>query len=776
MARLNPRYEKGLTNKQVEEQMAKGLNYTDVSVPTKSIKRIVSDNFFTLFNFLNFGLAAAIIAVGAYKNCLFIGTVIFNIIISIVQEIRAKQIVDKLSLISQSKVTVIRDGKHKDISREEMVQDDIVELRVGAQVVADSIVMDGTCLVNESFITGEATPIEKKVGDMVLSGSFVTGGKVRVKVEHVKDDNYTSIISKDAKYVKKLNSVLMNSLNKIIKGLAIAVVPFGIALFIHHYFIVSNNTFNQAVLETSAALIGMIPDGLILLTSTVLAVSIIRLSKYKVLVQELYCIETLARVDVLCLDKTGTITEGVMEVVDFIPNIKYSKDEVEDILDGLCHSIEDVSPTMEAVRNRFERKNGKELNYLKIDPFSSDKKYSKVYLEGINYYLGAPEFIIKDSNYSEYSKDYRTLLLAGEQDNKKFPIALILIQDKIRKEAKDTLKYFKEQGVEIKIISGDNPITISQIAKRVGIDDYDKYCDLSTIKSKKELKEAYLHNTIFGRVKPDQKKELILLIKSLGHTVAMTGDGVNDVLALKEADCSIAMASGSDAARNVSQLVLMESNFDAMPKVVEEGRRCINNIGRSASLFLTKTMYTILITLMILVSALFHTLEHPYLPIHLSLMNLITIGAPAFVLALEPNKERVKGNFLVKIFANALPTALTVFTTLLIFFLLSSAANLSKEESSTICVIMTTLIMFRYQYKLCKPFNAIRVLLMVSMCTIFLCELLFFKGFFSLSKLDTGMYLMIVVLVCVAAIFWKGYNWLFKYMQNSSKIFRKMMQ
>ncbi len=771
MVRYNPKPNEGLTSEQVKTRMDEKMNYQDVSVPTKTIGRIISDNFFTLFNFLNFGLALAIFLVGAYKNMLFIGTVIFNMIISMVQEIRAKQIVDKLSLISQGKVVVIRDGEKKEVFKEEVVLDDIVELRVGSQVVADSYVKEGTCLVNESFITGEQTPIEKKKGDMVLSGSFITGGRVLVQVEHVKEDNYTSIISKDAKYVKKLNSVLMISLNKIIKYISFTIVPVGILMFVNQYYFAGSN-FNLAVLNTTAALIGMIPDGLILLTSTVLAVSIIRLSEYKVLVQELYCIETLARVDVLCLDKTGTITEGVMEVVDFIPNVKYSQDEVLTLLDKLCHSIEDVSPTMNALRNRFETKSGKPLDFKKVIPFSSDKKYSKVELEKISYYLGAPEFIIENSNYEEYSKDYRTLLLAVEENGKKSPVALILIQDKIRKEAKDTLQYFKKQGVEIKIISGDNPITISQIAKRVGLENYDKCCDLSTIKTKKELKEAYLHNTIFGRVKPDQKKELILLIKSLGHTVAMTGDGVNDVLALKEADCSIAMASGSDAARNVSQLVLMDSNFDAMPKVVEEGRRCINNIGRSASLFLTKTIYTILIVLMVLFTA-FH---YPFHPIHLSLMNLITIGAPSLVLALEPNKDRVKGNFLVKIIANALPTALTVFSTILIFLFLTNDKGLTTTEESTVTVILTTIIMLIYQYKLCKPFNTIRKALMITMCSIFIVEIVFFKEFFSLANLDLGMYVLIISLLIIAIILWKIYNFLFEYIRSHNRKVKKMIQ
>ncbi len=771
MERYNPSYKTGLNDEQVKKRIEESLNYTDVSVPTKTIKRIISDNFFTLFNFLNFGLALAIALVGAYKNMLFIGTVIFNIIISTVQEIRAKKIVDKLSLISQSKVVVVRNGKKKEITREEMVLDDIVELKIGAQVVADAIVQDGVCLVNESFITGEATPIEKKKGDMILSGSFITGGVVYAKVEHVKDDNYTSIISKDAKYIKKLNSVLMISLNKIIKGISLTIVPVGILLFINQYFFVGSD-FNQAVLNTTAALIGMIPDGLILLTSTVLAVSIIRLSKYKVLVQELYCIETLARVDVLCLDKTGTITEGVMEVIDVIPKGDNSLEDVKKILDGMCHTLEDVSPTMNAVRDKFATKNGKPLEYKKIMPFSSDKKYSKIELEDVNYYLGAPEFIIKDSHYDDFSKDYRTLLLAEERKNKITPVALLLIQDKIRKEAKRTLQYFKEQGVEIKIISGDNPLTISQIAKRVGIDSYDKYCDLSKINSKEELKEAYLNNTIFGRVKPDQKKELILLIKSLGHTVAMTGDGVNDVLALKEADCSIAMASGSDAARNVSQLVLMDSNFDAMPEVVAEGRRCINNIGRSASLFLTKTIYTVLIVTMILFTAF----PYPFHPIHLSLMNLITIGAPSLILAMEPNKDRVRGNFLVKIIANALPTALSVFSTIFIFLFMTKDAGLTDLENSTITVIITTTIMLIYQYKLCRPFNWIRRIMIITMCLIFATEFLFFKNFFTLSRFDTGMYILAGSLICIGFGLWKIYNYFFDRLLAHSKTLRRMIK
>lgn len=764
--RYNPDIKSGLSTSMVEERIKNNLVHQDITVPTKSIKNIIKSHFFTLFNFLNFGLALAVILVGAYKNVLFIGTVILNMLISIFQEIRAKKIVDKLSLISESKVIVIRDGKKKEITKEEIVLDDLTVLHTGLQVVVDSIIMDGNCLVNEAFVTGEDKPVEKKVGDMLLSGSFIVSGNVVAKVEHIKEENYTSVISRDAKYVKKLNSVLMNSLNKVIKCVSIAIVPIGILLFINQLHI-ANNSFDLAVINTVAGLIGMIPDGLILLTSTVLAVSVIRLGKYNVLVQELYCIETLARVDVLCLDKTGTITEGIMEVKDIIVEEDYTKEEVETLMDSICHSIEDISPTMTAIRAKFETPNGHSLKYKKVNPFSSDKKYSSIEMDDVTYYLGAPEFIMKKSNqkYDKYSKDYRVLLLAKKTSSSMSSIAIILIQDKIREEAKTTLEYFKKQGVTIKIISGDNPLTVSNIAKRVGIESYDKYIDMSTISTKEELKEAYLNNTIFGRVKPNQKKDLILLIKELGHTVAMTGDGVNDVLALKEADCSIAMASGSDAARNVSQLVLMNSNFDAMPKVVLEGRRTINNIGRSASLFLVKTIYTTL-----LVTALLFTSYHyPFRPIHLSLMNLITIGAPAFVLALEKNDERVKGNFLSTVIANALPVALTVFVSIFFLLFVGERLLLTTIEEATICVILTTIIMLIYQYRLCTPFTKTRAALFSSMCLIFIIELLFFRDFFVLVLPNETMAFLIITFTLFSVLIWDLFNRLFIYFKNNYK-------
>ena len=748
----------GLTTKDVNERIKKNLVHQDCNVKTKSIKEIFKSNIFTIFNIVNIGLAIAILLCGAFKNVLFIGTAIINTIIGIYQEIRAKKIIDQLSLISESKVPIIRDRKTIMLNHDEIVMDDVMVLRLGAQVILDSKIIEGECQVNESFITGEDKPILKKKGDTILSGSFIISGVCKSQVIHIKDENYTSIISKDAKYIKKVNSEIMNSLNNVIKTISVVIIPIGVLLLVNQMN-VSGNDFNTAVVNACSALIGMIPEGLILLTSTVLAVAVIRLSKYKVLVQELYCIETLARVDVLCLDKTGTITEGVMEVKEMIPEKKYSDTEIKKILNKMCHTLDDISPTMNAIKNAYQTADETKFDAKKVNMFSSETKYSSVVLDDIIYYLGAPDFIIKkgDKNYkdyTEYEKDYRVLMLAKEEKDKKEALAIILIQDKIRNEAKDTLQYFKEQGVDIKIISGDNPVTVSRIAKRVGIDTYDKYVDLSEINTKEELIKAYNENTIFGRVKPQQKKDLILLIKELGHTVAMTGDGVNDVLALKEADCSIAMASGSDAARNVSQLVLLNSNFDSMPKVVAEGRRSINNVQRSASLFLTKTMYTMLIS----VTLLFCSYNYPFLPIHLSLMNFITIGAPSFVLALEPNTDRVKGNFLTNVIVKALPTALTVYTTILITMILGSELLLEKDVLSTMAVILCTIIMFTLQYRISKPFNFTRKLLFGTMNFIFLIELTYFRDFFSLANLDLLSIVLLITMLLATFTILKIYN------------------
>ncbi len=778
MEKENNKTIKGLTSKEVEERIAKGLVHTDVTVPTKSIKQIILDNTLTPFNFLNFGLVGAILLAGLLsgemfnylKNCLFIGTVFLNMFISIFNEIRSKKIVDKLSLLEEAKVIVIRDGEKKAIDKEGVVIDDVVLLWTGSQVMLDSKVLDGECLVNESLITGEDDPILKMKGDTVLSGSYVLSGNVTVKVIHVGEDNYTSKISKDAKYVKELNSELMHSLDKVIKGISYAIIPVGILLLITQLNI-PGTSVSQGILGSVGALIGMIPDGLILLTSSVLAVSVYRLAKQNVLVQELYCIETLARVDVLCLDKTGTITEGVMEVVDEKLEEGTDPKEFRKLLDSYCHTVEDISPTMSAIRNKYETKNGKRFNCKKVNPFSSETKYSSVELDGITYYLGAYDFIIKKKNimYDNYSLNYRVILFAKKETKDIVPMGVILIQDKIRESAKNTIKYFKEQGVMIKVISGDNPATVSNIAKRVDIDGYDKYVDLSTLETHEELKEAFQNYTIFGRVKPNQKKELMIIAKELGHTVAMTGDGVNDVLALKEADCSIAMASGTEATRNVSQLVLMDSNFDSLPHVVYEGRRTINNISRSASLFLVKTIYTMLIT----VTLIFIGYNYPFKPIHLSLMNLITIGAPSFILAMEPNKDRIKGSFLSMVIQRSAPISFTVYTMIILLLNVAESRFLTNDEVSTICVLLTTIIMLIYQFKLCIPFNKIRAAMFISLSTLFIIEVLFFRNFFMLSELNGELIFLTILLLTLGVLMWYFYNRMLKFMKKYAKKYIK---
>ncbi len=657
----NKKIDIGLTKEEVEERIKENKVNYDTSLPTKSIKTIVRENIFTLFNLINILLGVAVFCVGSYKNLLFLIVIFCNTAISIIQEINSKKAVDKLSILAQAKVNCIRDGEKQEIGINSIVLDDLLMLETGNQIVADSIILEGEVEVNESFITGESDVIYKRKGDTLLSGSFVVSGKCKAEVIHIGDENYTSKISSGAKYVKKVNSEIMKSLNGIIKIVSIAIVPIGILLFFNQLGL-TENSFKNAVVNTVAAIIGMIPEGLVLLTSTVLAVSVIRLSKRKVLVQELYCIETLARVDTLCLDKTGTITEGTMEVNDII-EITKSKEELEEILSEISSASDDNNSTIEAIRAKY--KNKQKWKVINKIPFSSQKKWSGVcFKDKGSYIIGAPEFVLREKydEYKEriekYSNDYRVIIVANSEGDfieKELPdklevLGFVLISDVIRKEASKTLKYFKEQGVNIKIISGDNPITVSKIAKRAGVENSEKYINMQEIKTKEQLEKAAKEYTIFGRVTPVQKKELVQALKKEGHTVAMTGDGVNDVLALKEADCSIAMASGSDATRNVAELVLLDSNFASMPEIVLEGRRTINNIERSATLFLVKTIYASILAIIFL----FVNMPYPFMPIQLTLISTVTIGIPSFVLALEPNKERIKGKFLRNVISRAL--------------------------------------------------------------------------------------------------------------------------
>lgn len=731
MKRFNKDIKTGLTKSEVKYQIDNGNVNKDTTIPTKSISTIILSNIFTLFNMLNLSLGIIVFLTGSYKNLLFLGTVITNTIISIVQELRAKKEVDTLSLMCEPKVTVVKDSKESEIGVNDIVLDDIIKYKLGNQIVVDSIILDGVVEVNESFITGESDPITKKKGDTILSGSFVISGNCFARVEHIKEDNYSSKISKEAKYIKKVNSVLLDSLNTIIKVLSWVIIPLGILLFINQYFTLKSS-LDMAIINTVAALIAMIPEGLVLLTSTVLAVSVIRLSKQKVLVKQLYCIETLARVDTICFDKTGTLTKGDMEVKDVITlNNDY---EINEIMNNICGNFEDDNATMIALKKYFKNKNYKKAD--EVIPFSSDKKYSGIKLDNKTYILGAPEFVTKEKVNLEKYEDYRVLMLVdkSESDN---VIGLILLEDKLREEASKTIKYFTKEGVDIKIISGDNPRTIRRIVKRLGL-DFDKYVDASKL-TDEELKKCVDDTTIFGRVTPFQKRIIIKELKRLGHTVAMVGDGVNDVLALKESDCSIALACGSTAAYNVSDLVLLNSDFTSIPSIVEEGRRTINNIEKSASLFIVKTGYAIMLALIFMIIPY----NYPFIPVQLTLTNALTIGIPSFILALEPNKKKVTGNFLTNVFKKAIPTSFIIVLSIMIITFLP----FSFIEKSTLSLITVGSVGFIHIYRVCYPPKKYHLVMMSILMTLFIMGILLFKKLFSLATLNIVMLLTMTLLI-----------------------------
>ncbi len=778
MERYEPKKDFGLTQEQVAKRISEGLVNYDDQPKTKSIKQIIASNFFTYFNFLNIALGAAVLTAGiinnelfeGLKNCLFMGVIIVNSIISIIEEIISKKIIDRLSVISESKITTIREGKKEELSLNELVLDDVTILTVGHQIVADSIILDGEVEVNESFLTGEPDAILKKKGDLLLSGSFIVSGSCTAKVEHVGQDNYVATISKEAKYQKKANSVIMDSFEKLLKILSIFIIPIGIVMYFSQVNATDGNV-PQAIFGTVASLIGMIPEGLVLLTSSVMAVSVIRLSKYKVLVQQLYCMETLARVDVICLDKTGTLTEGRMQVVDFKPVEKHTKEEMKEIMNAFAENSLDTNATMTAIKEYFTKKSTWKKS--KAIAFSSERKFSAIsFKDKETYYIGAPEVLLKEKSkvlkeIKKYQTDYRVLLLGSQKVLSDKPekietIGIILIEDIVRKEAKETLDYFKKQGVMVKIISGDNVSTVLNIANKVGLKNV-KGLDIVDL-NKDELEKVVQEYDVFGRVTPKQKKWIIEILQESGRTVAMTGDGVNDVLALKKSDCAISIASGSDAARNVSQLVLLNDNFDALPEVVAEGRRTINNIERSSSLLLVKTIYTVLLILFsIIISS-----KYFFIPIQLTLITGFTIGIPSFILALEPNNDLVKGKFLLKIVSKSLPTALTVVFNIILVTIFANVFHLDEGLETSLCVFLTAITGFIHLYKICKPFNVIRVSLLTLMILGFLYCAIFQNEFFSLSPMTATSCLIGFVLTIDSLYIFRRLNYFI------SKAFHKL--
>lgn len=764
----------GLSAAQVAARVAAGQVNADADVHTRSIPRIVRDNVCTLFNLVNVVIAAAIVWTGSYRNLLFLGVILLNVAIGIVQEIRSKLTIDRLSVITSTKAHVVREGQASDIGLEGIVLDDVVVLRRGDQVPSDCRVLEGTCSANESLLTGESDLVFKACGDTLYSGSFISSGSCRAQVTAVGADNYATRINNEAKVFKKVRSDIMAALEKIIRVVTVAIVPLGALLMVKEV-VFTGGELAEAILHTSAALLGMIPQGLILLTSTVFAVSVVRLSQHRVLVQELYCVETLARVSTVCLDKTGTITTGEMDVDEVVPYEGVTYDEALHALFALDASVgEDAAnETSKALRAYLsglqERPDVPPVvaGQTRVVPFSSEHKYSGVAYGSAagNYCIGAAEFVLKGTPQLAVAQDVisrlagvrRVLVVAQVEDfderdaiiGAPRPLGFVFIKDRVRPTAAQTLRYFDEQGVRINIISGDSVETVSNIAASVGVPGADRCVDMTMVTTPEQLQACVRDCRVFGRVSPEQKKQLVQELQAQGHTVAMTGDGVNDVLALHAADCSVAMGSGSDAARNIAQLILMDDDFASMPQVVAEGRRSINNLQRSGALFLVKTIFSAALSLLFVLIAAY---SYPFVTIQLTLVSAFTIGLPSFVLALEPNEERVRGKFLRNVVTRALPGAVMVVGSVLLACAFSYARGLTQEEFSTLCVMLSSVAGLCLVVRLSMPFNAIRVAL-VAVCACGLAAGIFFvPGVFMLAPFDLEMGVAALVLAVVIVV------------------------
>ena len=806
----------GLTNEQVQERIAEGKVNVNENPNTRTYKQIILENTLTFFNFLNIALLVLVLFVRSYKNSMFMGIILINTVIGIIQEIRAKKTIDKLAILTESKTVVLREGKKWSISTEKLVLDDLIFLKTGDQVPADVKVLEGTVEVNESLLTGESDNLSKSQGDELFSGSFVTSGEACCQVIHVGKDNYASQITSGAKEFKRHNSELRNSLNAILKVISIIIVPLGAMLFYKQYMIVGD-TLKDSVVNMVAAVLGMIPEGLVLLTSVALTLGSMVLATKKTLVQELYCIETLARVDTLCLDKTGTITEGTMKVEDVqlydtaqttvvqhtakfdpetgepVQNVSALKPEVtvsaekengqiqetvnletvsqeerqklqeiDHIMGNMMSVLHDQNATADALRKRFPSRN--DLKLIHAIPFSSDRKYSGAVFEGRGTYLmGAAQFLFPEGNEellehcSSYAQEgYRILVLAhSEQETKGTerptglePLGLFLITDVIREEAPDTLAFFDSQGVDLKVISGDDPVTVSAIAKKAGLKNANHYIDATTIKTSEEMQRAVAECSVFGRVTPQQKKQMVQALQSQKHTVAMTGDGVNDVLALKEADCSIAMAAGSDAAKNIANVVLLDSNFGAMPHIVNQGRRVVNNIRSAASMFLIKTIFSVLLSLI----TIFFGDAYPFEPIQMSLISACAVGIPTFLLTQENNYNKIDHTFLRHVFMNAFPAAVTITGCVFTIMLVCQDVYHSNVMLNTACVLVTGWNYMSALRTVYSPLNTYRKVIIYGMQFAFFISAVVLQDLLTLGSLEFGMIILVFVLMTFSPI------------------------
>lgn len=811
----------GLTDAEVEQRIEQGLtNHTDISTD-KTTKEIIVSNVCTYFNLIFLVITILLVAVGSFRNLTFLPIIIGNTVIGIVQELRAKKTLEKMSLLNAPHADVIRNGEMTQIATEKLVKDDVILLTAGKQICADAVVIDGSIQVNESLLTGEADEVEKPVGSTLMSGSFVVSGECYARLEKVGNESYISRLSMEAKSMgSKEQSEMIRSINQIVKWIGIVIIPIGIILFWQSHF-VNDVSISKSVTSTVAAIIGMIPEGLYLLTTIALALSTMKLANKRVLLHDMKSIETLARVDVLCVDKTGTITEPDMKVSDIFlcqscsnpayndqsgmresqlnpayndqssknesqlkpednvqscmkensllqkqeqaaSHSELSLDELKKLIVRYAYASKDNNATMLALKEYAEgfvktddsafkmHKSHNDITGRIIDQqaFSSSRKYGSITFADGTYLLGAPEFIlgddfhiVEDGIQSYTEKGDRVLLFARRDSDKTIPLGFVALANPIRQNAVKTFEYFKKQRVAIKVISGDNPKTVSQIAMQAGIENADKYIDAASLDSKEKIAKAVSQYTVFGRVTPKQKQQLVKALQQKGHTVAMTGDGVNDILAMKDADCSVAMASGSEAAAQAAQVVLLDSDFVHMPDVVYEGRRVVNNIERSASLFLVKNIFSLLLALFSVISMFTYPLE----PSQISLISMFTIGLPGFLLAMEPNKERIKGHFLTNVMLKALPGGLTDVIAISALVVCGAVFSIPEESIGTIATMVLAVVGFMILFKISEPLNTMKyVVISINVAGFVLC-VYFLKDLFALSNLSSICILLMIV-------------------------------
>ena len=741
----------GLTELQAQQRRDAGLINTPVESPTKTVRQIILGNVFTYFNMIFILLAVLLITVGAYTECSFLGVILINTVIGTVQEINAKRKLDQLTLLNQPKVTVIREGEARPIATEKLVLDDVVEFVTGNQICADGVVLGGEVQVNESLVTGESDEILKKPGDKLLSGSFIVSGACRARLEAVGADSFAAHLTLEAKQAKKKKrSGMIYSLDWLLKVIGVGIIPIGYLLYRRQTAILGLS-HAEGVVNTTAALVGMIPEGLYLLVSVALAMSVLRLARKRTLVQDDNCIETLARVDVLCVDKTGTITEPEMQVSGLIPLDECDLETAEAAMRDFAGNMHADNFTMQAVIDRFQP--GQCRQAQQIEGFSSVTKRSAVdFGGGEAYLLGAPEFLLGEGfeAYRQQIEEHtargcRVLLLCAAeslaQDAPRRPMALVLLENQIRANAAETFRWFREQNVAIKVISGDTPLTAAAAAEAAGIPGTELWVDASTLQTPEEVAAAATRYTVFGRVKPEQKRQIVQALQKAGHTVAMTGDGVNDVLALKCADCSVAMASGSDVASQVAHMVLLDSDFAAMPAVVAEGRRVINNIERAASLFIMKNIFSFFLAI-ISITAVF---AYPLEPLQISLMSALCIGIPSFFLALEPNESLVRGRFLPNVLHRAFPSALTCLFSVIYVVMFADAFPIADAVVNTIASVLLTAVGFFSLWLACRPLNLKKYGLIAAMVLLYLLAVILVPQLFHLCPLGYGGWLLLVV-------------------------------